>query len=287
MLRRSLCFALTLALSALAFIAPARAAGAGPILISGNITASCATYTGCPTGSVLSTTISVPANITVQVSGTFSGTLQFEGSLDCANGNTIPLFAVGSTTTQTTTNAPGLFSNTVTNINCFQVRATAWGSGTASIYILVTAASSTASSGAITSLPPLPTGANTIGAVTFASGLNAGTNQIGVLNPWLYTVVTASGNTVVSGSPAVFFGVANACNAPQTNLVIAAYDNASTNSGNLLMPSSTSIGASQFGLLNYTGVKATNGITVNLSGAATCAGGPTGSAAIIVYWRAY
>lgn len=80
-----------------------------------------------------------------------------------------------------------------------------------------------------------------------------------------YGIVSASGNTVVEGHAGVIYGIKNLATVSQT-VTITCFDNASTNSGNILV--SDVLGASQTDNFVYIGVATTAGITCNLSGAA-------------------
>lgn len=69
--------------------------------------------------------------VTVQIVGTWTGTQSFEGSLDGSTYTATMCTPINSTSTVTTTTAVGVFSCSMVGINFFQVRFSAYGSGSA------------------------------------------------------------------------------------------------------------------------------------------------------------
>jgi hypothetical protein len=72
----------------------------------------------------------------VQVFGTFSGTLQFEVSIDGTNYVAIPATNVTSGVAGTTATGSGIYRFDVVGILMVRVRATAWSSGSAVVTVV-------------------------------------------------------------------------------------------------------------------------------------------------------
>jgi hypothetical protein len=72
----------------------------------------------------------------VQVTGTFSGTLQFEVTIDGTNYVAVPALNVTTGTEATTTTGTGIFRFDVVGILMTRVRATAWTSGSAEVTVV-------------------------------------------------------------------------------------------------------------------------------------------------------
>ena len=72
----------------------------------------------------------------VQVTGTFSGTLQFEMSIDGTNFVAVQATAVNTGTVATTTTATGIFRYDVVGALVVRVRATAFTSGSAVVTLV-------------------------------------------------------------------------------------------------------------------------------------------------------
>jgi hypothetical protein len=72
----------------------------------------------------------------VQVTGTFSGTLQFEMTIDGTNYAAVQATSVTTGTAATTTTATGVFFFNVVGANAVRVASTAWTSGTATLTIV-------------------------------------------------------------------------------------------------------------------------------------------------------
>ena len=98
-----------------------------------------------------------------------------------------------------------------------------------------------------------------------------------------YTLLTASGNTVVKASAGIIYGVYSLSPSTQT-VGVTCYDNATTNTGNLFVNfvSPAFMGPGQYVSFNPgggSGIAAVNGITCNLTGALTA------TTAIGVLWK--
>jgi len=76
-----------------------------------------------------------PGAISVQIAGTFAGTLQLEASVDGTNFAAYSLADGNSATRATSATAVKLFVGNAFAIHSFRVRASAWTSGTADITI--------------------------------------------------------------------------------------------------------------------------------------------------------
>lgn len=93
------------------------------------------TSTTCPgTGCVL-LSVSGAGGVAVQVTGTFVGTLTFEGSIDGVNYVALGLLPIADTTAVTTTTTTGLWSGGVGGMAIVRVRMSAYTSGTATVSI--------------------------------------------------------------------------------------------------------------------------------------------------------
>jgi len=72
----------------------------------------------------------------VQVTGTFSGTLQFEMTIDGTNFVAVQATNVNTGAVATTTTGTGIFKFDVVGALVVRVRATAWTSGTATVTVV-------------------------------------------------------------------------------------------------------------------------------------------------------
>jgi len=72
----------------------------------------------------------------VQVTGTFSGTLEFRMTIDGTNYAAVQATSVTTGTAATTTTATGVFFFNVVGASAVQVASTAWTSGTATITLV-------------------------------------------------------------------------------------------------------------------------------------------------------
>jgi hypothetical protein len=71
----------------------------------------------------------------VQVTGTYSGTLQFEVTIDGTTYVALPALNITTGAEATTTTGTGIFRFDVVGVLLVRVRATAWTSGTATVTI--------------------------------------------------------------------------------------------------------------------------------------------------------
>lgn len=92
---------------------------------------SCATAKACVTFALPTGTVAV----TAQVSGTFSGTLTFEGTSDGTNWSTITLTKLSDKSAVTTATAAGQFYIPNTGFLSIRLRAGTFVSGTATVYL--------------------------------------------------------------------------------------------------------------------------------------------------------
>lgn len=97
--------------------------------ISGSITANDASVT-------LPYRYTANGAVAAQVTGTFSGTLQFEVTVDGTNFVAARATNVTSGTAATTTTAGGVFTIDATGVLVARVRSTAWSSGTADVTLV-------------------------------------------------------------------------------------------------------------------------------------------------------
>lgn len=77
-----------------------------------------------------------PGEFSVQLSGTFSGTISFEATVDGTNWVALAVKASSQTTATTlvvSSTAVGLFSGNASALKSVRARATAWSSGTATV----------------------------------------------------------------------------------------------------------------------------------------------------------
>lgn len=120
---------------ALAFVlalpSPAAAQVNGPIVISAQDAGACATANACAVFGVGET-----AALAIDVSGTWSGTLTFEGSVDgSTNWRTIVVTLVDTGATATTTTANGTFTVPNVGFGKVRLRAGTFASGSASVIL--------------------------------------------------------------------------------------------------------------------------------------------------------
>lgn len=285
---------------------PSRAASNQPLILTGLFNQACATYVNCVPalpnagGAVLAgTLVPPPAMVTVQISGTYSGTLQLEGSVDCQNyvAETVTPSSGGSAVSSFTT--AGLWTGTVSGVTCLQVRASAWSSGSATVTLLIgsgLSASASGGGGAITA--PLDGSGNVKTAVqnfpatqpisgsvtvTQSSGANLHVNcDVGCISPWASYSVPASSLCVspavciVKSGAGTFAALINESTSAQPAGTCTVYDNASAASGKVLY-TENSIGSGQVIHFTANGIAVTNGIVVQ------CAANPGGSGLLVLY----
>ena len=111
----------------LALALPARAQIVGPISITAVDADSCVTAGSCASFPMVGNAQ------TMDVSGTWVGTLTFEATVDDSNWRTVTVVKLGDGSSVTTTTANGAFALPNSGVARFRVRATAWTSGTASV----------------------------------------------------------------------------------------------------------------------------------------------------------
>lgn len=95
------------------------------------LTSKALSTTTCPGAGCVVLGTSGVGGLGVQVTGTFSGTLTFEGSIDGVTFSTLNLTPVNSTTATTTTTTTGVWSGGVGGLATVRVRFSAYSSGTA------------------------------------------------------------------------------------------------------------------------------------------------------------
>lgn len=83
----------------------------------------------------------------IQVSGTFSGTLQFEGSVDCTTYASLNATPPGSSSAVTSTTATGVWQASIAGLQCVRLRASAFASGTAVVTLRGASGGGSASGG--------------------------------------------------------------------------------------------------------------------------------------------
>lgn len=103
--------------------------------------------TTCPGAGCVSLSVSGVGGVAVQVTGTFTGTLSFEGSIDGVNYVALGLLPIASTTAVTSTTTTGLWSGGVGGMAIVRVRMSAYTSGTATVSIQNAPTSSRSSGG--------------------------------------------------------------------------------------------------------------------------------------------
>jgi len=106
-----------------------------PAVVTASLSSSSCPGTGC-----VQMAVRGYAGGGVQVGGSFTGTLTFEGAIgtDCASATYKPVnfTPADSTTPQSTTTAAGLFQGPIAGLSCLQVRFSAYTSGTATVGLL-------------------------------------------------------------------------------------------------------------------------------------------------------
>lgn len=108
----------------------------------------------------------------IQVSGTWAGGIEFEGTVDGTNWTQTRAVQFGGTLVGGTA-VNGLFFSQIGGLLKFRLRSSTWTSGTATIYLEATTATN-----AITLANALPTGTNSIGQVTANAGTNLNTSLL-------------------------------------------------------------------------------------------------------------
>jgi hypothetical protein len=133
------------------------------------------------------------SSFSVQITGTWVGTLQFERSLD--NGNTwtaIAAFSAGTAVSSSSTTSSGAFHGNASAATDIRVRATSWTSGVASVKILLGAGTGTITVG------------NPVRVYDKASGNELAIGPGGILTTEsqfsYYTITTATTSVIKTGS---------------------------------------------------------------------------------------
>jgi hypothetical protein len=123
--------------------------------------------------SATSLTVTGLASVGCQITGTWSGTLQFDGTIDNTNWQQIRAVQFGGTLVGGTT-VNGLFFIQVGGLAAVRIIATAWASGTATVYLEGTAAAN-----AVTLANSLPVGTNAIGTVSITDVEDGAGDSVG------------------------------------------------------------------------------------------------------------
>lgn len=152
----------------------------------------CPGATGC-----VSLSVSGVGGVGVQVTGTFVGTLTFEGSVDGTTFSALNLTAINSTTGASTTTTTGVFTGGVGGLSIVRVRMSAYTSGTAVVRIqnAPTAARLGGGGGGGGTI----TGTIAAGQVAFGTGAN----EIGGDAAWTFDPGSGTPASVLFSSTAV------------------------------------------------------------------------------------
>ena len=142
------------------------AVNTGAVTIATNAIPPMQTASGSLTGSAQAVTFTMAgeANVTWQLTGTWTATVTFEASNDNSNWTTIYASRTGDNTISTTvvnSTNNDIYRNTTSGFKYVRLRCSAYTSGT----IVVTGYAGAGASGVFLNFP-LPTGSNTIGTVT-------------------------------------------------------------------------------------------------------------------------
>jgi hypothetical protein len=152
-----------------------------PAVYTGNLTAINQNVTTTPSG--------LDNGLAIQISGTFVGTVTFEGSLDGTNYSAISARPLNSGAPVSTATAPGIFKSSFSGIRFFRVRCSAFTSGT--IVVTVDAQSN---NGAVSLSEALPVGQNNIGSIFVQAGQLGLTTSTGTIATANTSVVAAATN---------------------------------------------------------------------------------------------
>jgi uncharacterized cupin superfamily protein len=120
-------------LAAMLFAAPHARAQTVTIEPTGTVTANGGTVTFITGGFAQRAVPGGFGTVALQITGTFSGQLEFEGSVNCSTYAALVGSVVGSSSTATSATATGQWQMSVAGLQCVRVRASAWVSGTATV----------------------------------------------------------------------------------------------------------------------------------------------------------
>lgn len=161
---------------------------------------------------------------TIQITGTWVGTLQFEGTVDGTNWAPINGIYAGTSTPLTTITVNGLVRLTPSGLAQFRITSTAWTSGTATISLRASAGT-----GGTFLNQSLTAGTNTIGYVVSAPTTDTATGITPVVTAAVASSVVAKasagnlyGLNVTSGASAGYVMLFNAVSAPADGAVAPA-----------------------------------------------------------------
>lgn len=126
------------------------------------------------------------ASAGIQVEGTFVGTLEFEGSINGEDWESLPFKVPSTGVESSSTESEGIFSGPIAGIKRIRVRASAWTSGTANITIVTSMSGSvstnrTDNATATANTPSIASAATAIAANSSRKGWmiqNLGTNPL-------------------------------------------------------------------------------------------------------------
>ena len=143
------------------------------------------------------------AGAAFQVSGTFSGTVTFEATVDGSNWVSLQVANIADGSVGTTATAAGIYQAGVAGLTKVRARVSAWVSGSITVRGFVAevggglsfADIDVAASEEVTIGGSLPAGTNNIGDVDIASALPAGTNNIGDVD----VLSIAAGSNTIGG----------------------------------------------------------------------------------------
>ncbi len=163
--------------------------GSGNITISGT---TCQTTNACIIANIPQATVGTAS---IQLKGTFSGTLQFEASSD--NGATwtaVPGTPIAGGSAVTSATSTGLWKFNVSALSSIRVRASSFVSGTAAVVITSGsgAASVTIGAGGSIGFDALSSGTNTTATMTVGTGASLGVSGSGTIAATSATTATTA-----------------------------------------------------------------------------------------------
>lgn len=104
--------------------------------VTGTLTSDVCPGTGC-----LSLSVTGNGSVGIQITGTWTGTITFEGSVDGRTFQAITMFPTNSTTGASTTTANGVWSTSVGGLTIFRARMSTYGTGSAVLSLGLAASS--------------------------------------------------------------------------------------------------------------------------------------------------